>query len=195
MREVNVMARLNHNNIVRYYDSWFDDWAPELSQIHMPPSIPTVGSSANTCSFGAVQSAASGKSVSVSTCGRGRSPYTAAYSSSSPNNVTYLYIRMELCQSHTLKDWLDKHREHRALDQCVAIVKDVVTAVDYLHQQNCMHRDIKVLDLCHSVQPLTLGWTDLLPDSLRSKVFGTQRVAVFRPIVVQPAIKSIHRRS
>ena len=70
-------------------------------------------------------------------------PCTVA-SFASVGKVLYLYIRMELCQPHTLKDWLDRHRECRPAEECVAILKEVVTAVDYLHEQNCMHRDVKV---------------------------------------------------
>lgn len=135
MREVSVMARLNHNNVVRYYDSWFDDWAPDLSQVRAAPSIPTVGDTSNGSL--SVRSPATGASVS------GSRPYTVASCSSSANGVTYLYIRMELCRPHTLKDWLDKRREHRPPEECVAIFKAVVTAVDYLHRQDFMHRDIK----------------------------------------------------
>jgi len=40
------MARLNHANIVRYYDSWFDHRAPDLNmQTNKTSSIPTVGDS------------------------------------------------------------------------------------------------------------------------------------------------------
>jgi len=136
------MARLNHNNIVRYYDSWFDNCAPDFSQIHT--TIPAVGSSANTDVQSVKSSASDTSGTSVSGCNfRRGSPYTVA-SSSSANNVTYLYIRMELCQPRTLKDWLDRYREDRPTEECIAIFKEVVTAVDYLHKQNCMHRDIKV---------------------------------------------------
>ena len=71
-------------------------------------------------------------------------PGRGSLRSNPPDNVTYLYIQMELCRTGTLKDWLDKHREHRPVEKCVEILKSVVTAVDYLHQQNFMHRDIKV---------------------------------------------------
>jgi len=71
------------------------------------------------------------------------SSYCLLYCCSSTARVTYMYIRMELCQS-TLSVWLSNHRTHRPLDRCVAIFKSVVTAIDYLHEANYMHRDIKV---------------------------------------------------
>jgi len=52
---------------------------------------------------------------------------------------------MELCQTGTLENWLDKYRQDRPLETCVKIFKSVTKAIDYLHHKcNLMHRDIKV---------------------------------------------------
>ena len=82
MREVNMMARLNHKNIVRYYDSWFDDWAPDLSRVGglATPPIPTVGNSTDSGGGGGLgllgsRSPASGRSAAATGSSR-RSPYT-----------------------------------------------------------------------------------------------------------------------
>ena len=47
VKEVKIMARLNHENIVRYYDSWFGDWDPHFNS-HVTPSMPAVGYSASS---------------------------------------------------------------------------------------------------------------------------------------------------
>jgi len=138
------MASLNHANIVRYYDSWFDTWAPDSSQNDI--TRPPVGNSFSISSSIATHISSSAASSSVPTADSGATSTTASlpHPSNPPDNVTYLYIRMELCRTDTLRDWLDQHRENRPTEECVKIFQSVVSAVDYLHQQNFMHRDIKV---------------------------------------------------
>ena len=91
----------------------------------------------------------------------------------SSGSVTYLYIRMELCQTCNLNHWLDKHRNQRALERCAQILKCLVSAIDHLHSRNYMHRDIKVflsqesivnVNTRHSCSdwPLTVNFRNIL---------------------------------
>jgi len=128
-REVQVMALLNHPNIVRYYDSWFDVWALDPNQVD---SLLSIGKSVDS-------SIPLKKLTSYSSSSRSHPPATNL-----TDGVIYLYIQMELCPTGTLENWLDKHREHRPVIMCVEIFKSIVKAINYLHQNNFMHRDIKV---------------------------------------------------
>ena len=61
-----------------------------------------------------------------------------------------MYIKMELCETDTLQDWLkmqqrDKNRAH-------TIFREVVDAVCYLHKKGLIHRDIKVQILFYMPQ-------------------------------------------
>jgi len=141
-REVEVMVRLDHPNIVRYYDSWFDQQPPDFFQDDA--NYCAVGRSVDSSIDCPGTSSSSSASASVSSA----SSSSSSSRSNPPECVTYLHIRMELCRTGTLADWLDRHRERRpAVETCVEILQSVVKAVDYLHDNNFMHRDIKVISL------------------------------------------------
>ena len=56
----------------------------------------------------------------------------------------YLYIQMQLCQRESLRDWLLCHVHDRDRSQSLSIFEQIVLAVDYVHSNGLMHRDLKV---------------------------------------------------
>lgn len=56
---------------------------------------------------------------------------------------TFLYIQMELCQKESLKDWLFQNQK-REQKTTFNIFNDIVRAVEYVHDNQLMHRDLKV---------------------------------------------------
>ena len=64
--------------------------------------------------------------------------------SNSDSGPVFLYIQMELCRKSTLKDWLaDNHS--RDYHYVMNIFQQIVSAVEYVHTQGMMHRDLKVI--------------------------------------------------
>lgn len=56
---------------------------------------------------------------------------------------TFLYIQMELCQRESLKDWLLQNEIRNKKTIC-DMFNDIVKAVEYVHDNQLMHRDLKV---------------------------------------------------
>ena len=56
----------------------------------------------------------------------------------------YLYIQMQLCQSESLKDWLNNNTLNRDKYQLLNMFHQIVSAIGYVHQCGLMHRDLKV---------------------------------------------------
>ncbi|KAL7384317.1 hypothetical protein ABVT39_028016 [Epinephelus coioides] len=66
--------------------------------------------------------------------------------------VNYLYIQMELCDTKTLRVWIDEKnilnvkkslRDSKRRDESLSIVQEIVSAVEYFHSKMLIHRDLK----------------------------------------------------
>jgi len=56
----------------------------------------------------------------------------------------YLYIQMQLCQPQNLKDWLNNNTLNRDKRQLLDIFHQMASAINYVHNNGMMHRDLKV---------------------------------------------------
>lgn len=56
----------------------------------------------------------------------------------------YLYIQMQLCRKDTLKDWLKTNYDNRDKTIIFDLFYQIVDAVEYVHSQDLIHRDLKV---------------------------------------------------
>lgn len=56
----------------------------------------------------------------------------------------YLYIQMQLCQRLSLREWLKEQNNQRDYVRILDIFQQIVNAVEYVHLQGLIHRDLKV---------------------------------------------------
>lgn len=55
----------------------------------------------------------------------------------------FLYIQMQLCHEKSLKEWLKDNRV-RDFGDVLNIFRQILSAVEYVHLQGLIHRDLKV---------------------------------------------------
>ena len=56
----------------------------------------------------------------------------------------YLYIQMQLCQRHSLRDWLTANKK-RDYNYVLSIFEQILQAVEHVHLHGLIHRDLKVI--------------------------------------------------
>lgn len=56
----------------------------------------------------------------------------------------YLYIQMQLCHKNSLREWLKDNTKTRDMKYILNIFSQIVQAVEYVHLQGLIHRDLKV---------------------------------------------------
>ncbi|VEL40859.1 unnamed protein product, partial [Protopolystoma xenopodis] len=76
-------------------------------------------------------------------------------SNSSSMQFCYLYIQMQLCSPHSLRDWLMENNNIQlrpARPVLYAMFTQIVDAVAYLHANGLMHRDLKPSNILFDAQ-------------------------------------------
>jgi len=56
----------------------------------------------------------------------------------------YLYIQMQLCHQNSLREWLKDNTNNRDIKYILGIFSQIVQAVEYVHLQGLILRDLKV---------------------------------------------------
>ncbi|GMS86390.1 hypothetical protein PENTCL1PPCAC_8565, partial [Pristionchus entomophagus] len=115
------------------------------------------------------------------------------------SDSVFIYIQMQLC-NYSLCNWLDENQatEYRDLPRMKSWFKQIVSAVDYIHEKNLIHRDLKPSNILFAEKDL-LRVCDLGIVTQRS-VDDEPATTIFRTVAgtvlyMSPEQRSIRRYS
>ncbi|KAF1742758.1 hypothetical protein MXB_1952, partial [Myxobolus squamalis] len=145
IKEVQILSRLTHPNIVRYYNSWVEyqnaDWFTE--NVSSEESDEESENEQKSDSFSSVDivftdnlTSNSGKKQIAPKC------CSTAKEAQNPG-IIYVYMQMEYCEKKSLREVIDNSAIFKN-DKCIwQFFRDICSGLAYIHSQGMIHRDIK----------------------------------------------------
>ncbi|XP_064459751.1 eIF-2-alpha kinase GCN2-like [Ornithodoros turicata] len=119
-REVKILSRLDHRNIVRYYGSWTEE------TIKTPDQESPSGSDDDEV----VSEASENEDVSED-----ETPVTAC------SNMC-MYIQLELCEYGTLRNAIDNNL-YKDTNRATRYSREILAGLNHIHGLGIIHRDVK----------------------------------------------------
>lgn len=148
MREVKVLASLNHENVIGYNTSWIIKTSKADDDLLEVPADSNYNGSSNMSSENSDNIVFKDLSSENSFRNSNEQPSNLNKDYSTEKNAYYdselkfLCIQMEYCEQN-LKEFIDKGKHFSDPEEQMRIMLEILNGLEYIHNQGVMHRDLK----------------------------------------------------
>ncbi|VVC97736.1 unnamed protein product [Leptidea sinapis] len=138
-REVKLLSRLNHENVVRYYNAWIES-VVETRVEETPSPINW------SMSEGPVQARDESSDSDEETDDDEPDLFFNIMNTVTEHPSQMLYIQMEFCEKNTLRQAIDNglYQEHY---RAWRLFREILEGLAHVHQKGMIHRDLKPVNI------------------------------------------------
>lgn len=136
MKEVLVLSRLQHPNIVRYHNAWFEENSESENESESDPDDSEISSESSSISGSSSQS-----DNWIVAFQKSRGSMQSFFSKKESNKVCKLFIQMEYCAGSSLQEVIESNLPDPGT--CFKLLKEILHGLVYIHSRKTIHRDLK----------------------------------------------------
>ncbi len=136
--EIEIISKLNHPNVIRYYYSWIEPRLENNSKI----KLKLLKNEGHQLTRSGSDSLIFSVNKNVNLEKKKILDLTTQINNYNIKMSYTFFIKMELCHRGTLENYLGK-REFVNFQRVHSIITQLINGVDYLHRQSIIHRDLK----------------------------------------------------